>query len=364
MARGAEANQTRGFIEKLAFGHAPDGNAVNLYVLRNLHGIEAAITNFGGVLVSLKTPDRKGNLRDIVLGYDSLDGYLNDKFFFGGVIGRYGNRIARGRFVLNGVSYRLACNNGENHLHGGVNGFHKVVWQTEEVLCDEGPSIRLHYLSKDGEEGYPGNLAAQVAYTVTDRNELKIVCTATTDKDTVVNLTNHSYFNLAGPATGDILRHQLMIYAHQFTPVDEGLIPTGELRDVEGTPFDFRKPTQIGVRIDQDDEQLKLAEGYDHNWVLNGKRENGLMLAARAGEERTGRSVEVWTTKPGIQFYTGNFLDGLIFGKGGQNYTRRSGFCLETQHFPDSPNHPTFPSAVLRPGALYRTTTIYKFLAK
>jgi aldose 1-epimerase len=350
-------------IEELPFGHAPDGNRVNLYVLRNFEGIEAAITNFGGILVSLKTPDREGHQGDIVLGYDSLEGYLQDTFFFGGIIGRYGNRIARGRFTLNGASYTLPCNNGENHLHGGLRGFHKVVWRTAEVSSDEGPSVRLNYLSQDGEEGYPGNLTAQVVYTLTDRNELKIVCTATTDKDTIVNLTSHSYFNLAGPARGDILRHQLTIFANQFTPVGAGLIPTGELRNVRGTPFDFRKPAAIGARIDDDDEQLKLAAGYDHNWVLDGKRENGLVLAARAEEERTGRSVEVSTTEPGMQFYTGNFLDGSILGKGGQNYSRRSGFCLETQHFPDSPNHPTFPSAILRTGARYHTATIYRFCA-
>ena len=358
-----EANSVAKSIKKTVFGKTTDGKEIELYVLTNKNGLEATVTNFGGDLVALKVPDRGGKLGDVVLGYDSLDGYRNDKNFFGGTIGRYGNRIAKGKFVLDGVTYTLARNNGENHLHGGIDGFNKVVWQAKEVPSKEGPSVQLNYLSKDGEEGYPGNLSVQVTYTLTESNELKIDYRATTDKDTVVNLTNHSYFNLAGPG-GDILEHQLMIQADQFTPVDAGLIPTGELRNVQGTPFDFRKQTAIGARIEQSDEQLKLGKGYDHNWILNRAGKNGLMLAARVYEGKTGRQMEVWTIEPGIQFYSGNFLDGTIHGKGGQNYGHRSGFCLETQHFPDSPNHPKFPSTVLKPGAQYRTTTIYKFSAR
>jgi aldose 1-epimerase len=358
-----EANPVAKSIKKTVFGKTPDGKEIQLYVLTNKNGLEAAVTNFGGILVSLRVPDRQGKLGDIVLGYDSLDGYLSDKSFFGGTIGRYGNRIAQGKFILDGVTYTLARNNGENHLHGGIIGFNKVVWQAKEVPSKDGPSLQLNYLSKDGEEGYPGNLFVQVTYTLTDGNALKIDYTATTDKDTIVNLTNHSYFNLAGPG-GDILEHQLMIQADQFTPVDAGLIPTGELRGVHGTPFDFRKQTAIGARVEQSDEQLKLGKGYDHNWVLNREGKNGLALAARVYEGKTGRQMEVWTTEPGIQFYSGNFLDGTIHGKGGQIYAHRSGFCLETQHFPDSPNQAKFPSTVLKPGAKYHTTTIYKFSAK
>jgi aldose 1-epimerase len=359
-----EANPVAKSIKKTVFGKTSGGKEIQLFVLTNKNGLEAAVTNFGGDLVSLKVPDRQGKLGDIVLGYDSLDGYLSDKSFFGGTIGRYGNRIAQGKFTLDGATYTLARNNGENHLHGGIIGFNKVVWQAKEVPSKEGPTLQLIYLSKDGEEGYPGNLSVQVTYTLTDGNALKIDYMAKTDKDTVINLTNHSYFNLAGSGAGDILEHQLMIQADQFTPVDAGLIPTGELRVVQGTPFDFRKQTAIGARIEQSDEQLKLGKGYDHNWVLNREGKNALALAARVYEGKTGRQMEVWTTEPGIQFYSGNFLDGTVHGKGGQIYAHRSGFCLETQHFPDSPNHPKFPSTVLKPGAQYRTTTIYKFSAK
>ena len=359
-----EANLVAKSIKQSAFGKTPDGKEILLYVLTNKNGLEAAVSNFGGDLVSLKVPDHQGKLGNIVLGYDTLDGYVNDKNFFGGTIGRYGNRIAQGKFSLNGVTYTLARNNGENHLHGGSIGFNKVVWQAKEVSSKEGPSLQLNYLSKDGEEGYPGNLSVEVTYTLTDGNALKIDYQATTDKDTVVNLTNHSYFNLAGNAAGDILDHQLMISADQYTPVDAGLIPTGELREVQGTPFDFRKLTAIGARIEQGDEQLKLGKGYDHNWVLKRRGKSGLVLAARVDEAKSGRQMEVWTTEPGIQFYSGNFLDGTVHGKGGQIYAHRSGFCLETQHFPDSPNHPKFPSTVLEPGARYHTTTMYKFSAK
>jgi aldose 1-epimerase len=349
-------------IKKDFFGQTADQKPVDLYTLTNSHGMEAKITNYGGILVSLKVPDRQGKLTDVVLGYDNLDAYLkNNGPHFGSTIGRYGNRIAKGSFKLNGKEYTLARNNGPNHLHGGVKGFDKVVWRAEGLQGSAGPALSLKYLSKDGEEGYPGNLSVNVIYTLTDANELKIDYSATTDKDSVVNLTHHSYFNLAG--TGNILNHELMLAADRFTPVDAGLIPTGELKSVKGTPFDFTTPTAIGARIGQADEQLKLGRGYDHNFVLNGGG-GSLALAARVSEPTSGRVMEVHTTEPGIQFYTGNFLDGTITGKGGQVYQQRAAFCLETQHFPDSPNHPTFPSTTLKPGQKYETSTVYKFTQK
>jgi aldose 1-epimerase len=348
--------------EKTAFGKTPDGQNVDLYTLTNKNGMQVAITNFGGTVVRIAVADRQGKMDDVVLGYDSLDGYVKDTAYFGAVIGRYGNRIAQGKFVLDGTTYTLARNNGENSLHGGIKGFNKAVWQAREVATNDGPSVELTYLSKDGEEGYPGNLNVKVLYTLTDRNELKIDYTATTDKKTVLNLTNHSYFNL-NPGGSDVLQHVLMIQADKFTPADAGLIPTGELRSVARTPFDFRKPTAIGARIEQDDEQLKLGKGYDHNFVLNGKG-NGLELAARVVEPTTGRLLEVLTSEPGVQFYSGNSLDGSTVGKSGKTYGRRSAFCLETQHFPDSPNHPKFPSTELKPGEKYHTTTIYRFRAQ
>ena len=352
-------NQAR--VQKQAFGKTADQQSVDIYTLTNAHGMEAKITNYGGVVVSLKAPDRNGKMDDVVLGYDNLDGYLNDKRYFGGIIGRYGNRIAKGKFSLNGQTYTLATNNGENHLHGGIKGFDKQIWQASEVNDPKGASLKLTYLSKDGEEGYPGNLSVTVVYTLTNDNELKIDYSATTDKDTVVNLTNHSYFNLAGKGT--ILNHEVMLNADKFTPTDKGAIPTGELRPVKGTPMDFTQPTAIGARIEQQDEQLIFGKGYDHNWVLNSGG-GTLALAARVTEASSGRVMEVWTTEPGIQFYTGNFLDGTITGKDGQAYVQRSGFCLETQHFPDSPNKPSFPSTVLKLGQKYATTTVYKFSAK
>jgi len=350
-------------MEKIAFGKTPDGGSADLYVLKNQGGVEVSITNFGGIVVTIKAPDRQGKPGDVVLGSDSLDGYVKHTAYFGAAIGRYGNRIAHGKFSLDGVTYTLAQNNGENSLHGGTKGFNKVLWEARDISTKEQPALELKYTSKDGEEGYPGNLSVTVTYTLTNQNELKIDYTATTDKKTVVNLTNHSYFNLAEPG-GDILKHVLMLNADEFTPVDAGLIPTGELREVQGTPFDFRQPTAIGARIAQDDEQLKLGKGYDHNFVLRNKKPGSLVLAARVAEPTTGRALEVWTTEPGVQFYSGNFLDGTIHGKGGQVYQRRSGFCLETQHFPDSPNHPNFPTTVLKPGERYHTTTIYKFSAQ
>jgi aldose 1-epimerase len=338
------------------FGKTKDGAPVRIFTLTNKSGAQATITNYGGRVVSLRVPDKKGAMGDVVLGFDSLEGYLNENPFFGALVGRYANRVGHAQFTLDGVLYKVPKNDGENSLHGGVRGFDKVVW-TARDLKDGG--LELIYLSKDGEEGYPGNLKATVVYHLTDSNELKIDYTATTDKDTVVNLTNHSYFNLKG--SGDILGHMMTINADHFTPVDSGLIPTGVLQPVAGTPFDFKKPTAIGARIENNDEQLKLGKGYDHNWVLN-KKGSELSLAARVEEPSTGRIMEVWTTQPGIQFYTGNFLDGTIKGKGGQVYARRAALCLETQHFPDSPNKPAFPSTVLKPGAEYKSTTIYKFV--
>lgn len=343
-----------------AFGKMPGGEEVSLYTLKNSKGMEAAITNYGGIVVSLKVPARGGAAADVVLGFDTLDGYLKDHPYFGAIIGRYGNRIAKGLFTLNGTQYKLARNNGENSLHGGLKGFDKQLWTGKAGSSTDGPSVELTYVSKDGEEGYPGTLSAKVVYTLTESNELRIDYSATTDKDTVVNLTNHSYFNLAGQGEGTIPGHELMLAADRFTPVDSGLIPTGELRPVEGTPFDFRKPTAIGARIEQDDEQLKLGKGYDHNFVL-ASGGGALALAARVTDPKSGRVMEVLTTEPGIQFYTGNFLDGSVIGKGGKAYAHRYGFCLETQHFPDSPNQPKFPSTVLKPGAEYRTSTVYRF---
>jgi aldose 1-epimerase len=349
-------------VKKQAFGKMADGQAIDLYTLTNKNGMEASIINYGGALVTLKTPDRNGKLDDVVLGFDTLDGYLKTNPYFGALIGRYGNRIGKASFTLEGVLYKLPANDGPNTLHGGLKGFDKVVWQARDVSDAQSPRLELTYLSKDGEEGFPGNLSVTVVYSLTANNELRIDYTATTDKATVVNLTNHSYFNLAGQGQGDILGHELTLNADRFTPVDKVLIPTGELRSVEGTPFDFRKPVAIGARINQDDEQLKFGRGYDHNFVLNSGG-GSLSLAARVHEPKTGRVMEVLTTEPGIQFYSGNFLDGTAIGKGGKPYPLRSGFCLETQHFPDSPNKPKFPSTVLKPGEKYQTTTIYRFSA-
>jgi len=350
-------------IEKQAWGKAPDGAAVDLYTLTNDRGMQVRITNWGGIVTSILVPDRQGQLADVALGFETLDPYLQRHPFFGALAGRYANRIGKGRFTLNGQTYTLARNNGENSLHGGLKGFDKAVWKAREIPPG---GLELSYLSKDGEEGYPGNLSATVVYTLTDDNELKIDYTATTDKETVVNLTNHSYFNLAGAGTGDILKHEVMLNADRFTPVDAGLIPTGELASVKGTPFDFTQPTAIGARIEEKHEQIVRGKGYDHNFVLN-KGTGGagsLSLAARVTEPTSGRVLEVYTTQPGVQFYTGNFLDGTLTGKGGKTYQRRAGFCLETQHFPDSPNKPNFPSTALKPGEKYHEVTSFKFSAK
>ncbi len=347
-------------MSKQAYGTTTDGQPVDLYTLTNKNGVEVSIITWGGIVTSLKTPDRDGKLEDVVLGFDDLAGYLKPHPYLGAIIGRYGNRIGAARFTLNGVEYKLAANNGPNALHGGLKGFDKVLWQARDASNAQARKLELSYLSKDGEEGYPGNLSATVVYTLTDQNELRIDYTATTDKDTVVNLTNHSYFNLGGPAEPDILGHELTLHADRFTPVDATLIPTGELRSVEGTPFDFRRPVAIGARINQADEQIKFGGGYDHNYVLTGGG-GALSLAAVVREPKTGRVMEVLTTEPGIQFYSGNFLDGTLTGKGGKVMSRRSGFCLETQHYPDSPNKPQFPSTVLKPGQEYQSTTVYRF---
>lgn len=347
-------------VTKQSFGKTAAGENIDLYTLTNAHGVEVKITNYGGIVISLKVPDRNGKLGDVVLGFNDLDDYLKPHPNFGALIGRYGNRIAKGRFTLNGVEYKLAVNNGENHLHGGIKGFDKVIWTGREMKTKAGPAVVLNYLSKDGEEGYPGNLSVRVVYTLTNNDELKIDYSAATDKDTVTNLTHHSYFNLAGEGNGDILNHLLTINADRFVPTDAGSIPTGELRPVAGTPFDFRKATAIGARINEDDEQLKFGNGYDHTWVING-RPGTLRLAATAYEPTSGRKLQVWTTEPGVQLYTGNFLDGTLTGKSGESYQRRFGFCLETQHFPDSPNQPSFPTTTLKKGATYKSTTIYRF---
>ena len=349
-------------IDKLAFGKLPDGTTVDIYTLKNRNGLQVEITNYGGAVVAIRTPDRRGRMADIVLGYADPSGYVADTSYFGALIGRYANRIARGTFTLNGVEYQLAQNNGVNHLHGGVRGFNKVVWQAREMARTDGVALELTYLSKDTEEGYPGNLAVTAMYVLSNANELRVEYTATTDKETVVNLTHHSYFNLAGAGADDVLRHEVMINADRFTPVDETLIPTGELKAVKGTPFDFSRATAIGSRINQADDQLVRGKGYDHNFVLN-KKAQELSLAANVYEPASGRVLEMWTTEPGMQLYTGNFLD-KVRGKAGKVYHRRGGFCLEAQHFPDSPNKPAFPTTVLKPGERYTQTTVYKFTVR
>ena len=357
------SSRARAGVTRAAWGKMPDGTGVDIYTLANANGVEIKAITYGGIIQSLRVPDRAGRFDDIVLGFDSLEGYLADHPFFGAIIGRYGNRIGKAQFTLDGQTYELAANNGPNHLHGGVKGFDKVLWKAEGTKGDDGPGVTFTRTSLDGEEGYPGNLNVRVTYTLTDRNELVVDYHATTDKGTPVNLTQHSYFNLAGQASGDILGHELMLNADRYTPVDETLIPTGELAPVQGTPFDFRQPTAIGARISQDHPQLKYGLGYDHNWVLS-RKGDGLQLAARVHEPKTGRTLEVSTTEPGIQFYAGNFLDGKLTGKAGAVYRHRTGFCLETQHFPDSPNKPQFPSTILKPGAEYRSRTVFTFGAR
>lgn len=343
-----------------------DGKPVSVYYMSNGNGMRADISNYGAIVRSLDVPDRKGNPSDVVLGYGSVAEYLEDSPYFGAIVGRYGNRIAKARFTLDGKEYKLAANNDGNHLHGGLKGFDKVIWDAEPYMDENGVSLKLTYLSKDGEEGYPGNLKCTVIYTLTKNNELKIDYEATTDKPTVLNITHHGYFNLAGQGNGDILGHEMMLNADHITPVDATLITTGDLQPVKGTPFDFTSPHKIGERINEAHEQLKFGKGYDHNFVLN-KKGNEMSLAASVYEPTSGRVMEVFTTEPGVQFYSGNFLDGKNVGKDGKAYKHRYGFCLETQHFPDSPNkqgNKKFPSVVLRPGEKFTSHTVYKFSTK
>ena len=350
-------------ITKAPFGKTGDGQAVDLYTLSNPGGMEAKITNYGGIVTELHVPDRKGQPGDVVLGYDKLSSYIEASPYFGCITGRYANRIAKGRFTIDGTEYKLATNNGDNHLHGGVAGLDKKVWKAREVKGVGRAGIEFSYLSPDGEEGYPGNLNCKVTYWLTVQNELEIQYEATTDKATHLNLTHHSYFNLAGAGSGDILNHQVEIFADKFVPTDAGNIPLGELAPVKGTPFDFLTPHTIGKRIGEEDQQLKVGIGYDHNWVINSTGK-GLELAARVTEEQSGRIMEVLTDQPGIQFYTGNFLDGSNVGKGGKIYKHRNAFCLETQKFPDSPNNPSYPSSLLEPGQTYRHMCVYRFSTK
>jgi aldose 1-epimerase len=359
----AQSTSSKPEAQQRIFG-ARDGRPVILYTLTNSHGVVVTAMNYGGIIQSIHVPDRDGKFADIVLGHDTAGGYMPNPPYFGAIVGRYANRIANGTFKLDGKTYTLPKNDGPNTLHGGATRtFDKVIWESQPLKDKNGVSFT--YLSKDGEEGFPGNLKVTVTYVLTDGNALLIHYDATTDMATPINVSQHSYFNLKGEGNGDILDHEIMINADKFTPVDKTLIPTGELRPVKNTPFDFTKPTKIGARIDDNNEQLVLGHGYDHNFVLNAKpEENGLVLAARVQEASSGRSLEVWTTQPGVQFYSGNFLDGTITGKQGHVYKRRYGFCLETQHFPDSPNHPDFPTTILRPGEKFHQETVFKFLTK
>lgn len=363
----ASDDKPLGSIAKQAWGEMPDGRPVHLYTLANSNGMTMRVSDYGGIVESLTAPDRDGEFADIVLGYDRLEDYLEATPYFGALIGRYGNRIAAGKFTLDGKTYTLATNNEPGgmpcSLHGGNKGYDKVLWDAKGIVKNGAVGLKLHYLSHDGEEGYPGNLDVTVHYWLTDNNELRIEYEATTDKPTPVNLTNHSYFNLGGHDSGTILNHELMIAADRFTPVNKGLIPTGELKSVKGTPFDFTTPTAIGERVDAEDEQIEYGPGYDHNWVLT-RWDGKLRLAATLHDPKSGRLMEMLTTEPGVQFYSGNFLDGSNIGKGGHAYQHRTGLCMEAQHFPDSPNQPQFPSTILRPGELYLQTTVYKFSAR
>jgi aldose 1-epimerase len=348
-------------IRHESFGGTTDGE-VMLYTLTNSNGLEMKVLNYGCVVRSLKIPDRTGRLDDVVLGFDSIEQYVRESPFFGAIVGRYGNRIAKGTFVLDGVTYKLAINNGPNHLHGGVKAFDKVLWNVEENKSSEGPSLKLTYTSKDGEEGYPGTLKVSVIYTLTQDNKFKINYNAATDKKTIINLSQHSYFNFSGDAQRSILDHEIMLNADRFVAIDETSIPTGELAPVEETPFDFRQPRRVGERIDNDDPQIKNGQGYDHTFVFNEGVRNG-EVAASLYDPETGRFMEVFTKEPGVQFYSGNFLKGYK-GKNGAVYHKRFGLCLETQHFPDSPNQPKFPSVILSPGEIYSTETSYRFSVK
>lgn len=354
-------------VTSASFGRLPDGREATLYTLANARGVRADITDYGAIVVRLFVPDRTGRMDDVVLGYNSVTDYARTSPYFGAIVGRFGNRIAHGRFTLDGHTHSLATNNTPNdipcHLHGGNTGFDKVLWSARPAVTAGSPTLELRYRSADGEEGYPGNLDVTVTYTLSDDNSLRVDYHAMTDRATPVNLTQHSYFNLKGEGQGDILDHRLQLNARQFTPVNAGLIPTGELATVAGTPFDFTSPQRIGDRVNADHEQLKFAGGYDHNWVLDAQS-GQLALAAMASEPTTGRTMEVWTQEPGVQFYCGNFLDGTAVGKSGRSYGHRNGFCLETQHYPDSPNHPAFPDTILRPDQTYRTSTVFKFSAR
>lgn len=361
-AAGSEQTKTmsdgRAGVKREAFGKTGEGQAVEAFTLTSKAGVEIKTISYGAIITSIRVPDRSGAMADVTLGFDTLDGYLKEHPFFGAVVGRYGNRIGKATFTLDGKTYKLAANNGPNHLHGGVRGFDKYVWKAEVLSGVTG--VAFTRTSPDGEEGYPGAVQARVSYVLSDANELSIEYRATSDKATPINLTQHTYFNLAGHNAGAIVDHEMMIAADRYTPVDDTLIPTGELASVQGTPLDFRQSTRIGARIDDPHQQIKFGMGYDHNWVIN-RKGDGLQLAARVVEPKSGRTLEVQTTEPGVQFYTGNFLDGTLKGKGGAVYNRRNGLCLETQHYPDSPNHPSFPSTTLKPGATYQSKTVWTF---
>ena len=350
-------------IEKKAFGKTKEGINVDQYILKNRNGMEISTINYGGIITSLKTKDRDGNYQDIVLGFDNLSEYESESPYFGAIIGRYGNRIAKGKFTLNDENYNLAVNNDENHLHGGIKGFDKVVWDTREVVDDSTASLVLSYVSDDMEEGYPGNLKVKVTYTLDNNDKLSVKYEAVTDKTTIINLTQHSYFNLSADFNKNILDHDILINADSFLPVDSTLIPTGEIRNVGDTPFDFRRPKNVGDEINNSNKQLMIGNGYDHCWVLN-NQDKGLRFVASAYDSSTGRLLEVFSDQPGIQFYSGNFLDGSLKSKIGGTYDFRSGFCLETQHYPNSPNEMSFPSVTLNPGEKYETETIFKFSSK
>lgn len=350
-------------IKSMEFGQTTNGERVEKYVLSNDNGVEASIITYGAIIQSLLVPDRNGKLEDVTLGYDKLEDYIENNPYFGAIVGRYGNRIAKGKFILDGAEYTLATNNGENHLHGGIKGFDKVVWKAKPLKKDGAVGLKMNYLSPDGEEGYPGNLDLTVTYWLNNNNEILIEYLATTDKATHCNITHHSYFNLTGNVKRDILDHELWINADRMTPVDAGLIPTGILAVVADTPFDFNTATKIGARIGEDDEQLGYGGGYDHNWVLNDV-DGTLKLQASLYDKSSGRLMEVLTEEPGLQFYSGNFLDGSNVGKDGVVYNHRYGLCLETQHFPDSPNQKAFRSTILRPGDKYETKTVYRFSTK
>lgn len=347
-------------VTRASFGTLADGTPVDIYTLHNKSGLEARVLSYGGIIQSLKTGDRDGKLADIVLGFDSLSQYVKESPYFGAIVGRYANRIAKGQFEIDGVTYHVPINNGPNSLHGGIVGFDKVVWDAKPFENADGVGLVLSHVSPDGDQGYPGTLRVQVTYTLTDNDELRVEYHATTDKPTVLNLSQHSYFNLTGNARRDVLGHVLTLYADSFTPVDSTLIPTGAIAPVRDTPFDFRSPIAIGARINANNEQIKFGRGYDHNFVLN-KPDSGLTHAAHVLEPISGRIMDVYTDQPGVQFYTGNFLDGTLHGKDGVVYGFRYALCLETQHFPDSPNHANFPSTVLRPGDEFHSKTVFVF---